>query len=237
MTKTDAELMRHALVLLESAETQPEQVDEVLGAVARKAGEIVGTAAGKGRVQRKAALDKYWKLWKTYMARVGQNYQNATWKTLMNFLVSAQVAKALPLGGQSRPLTSAEVYQMLKDPAVKSRIQTLVKKKVPEFDVNDTEQYPMPIKAEDLSKPLHMDLPTNAPKIQYNKTYWLVWAILNEAVTELLEKAVSTDTFQPEDEATTAAEKRAQMQQALQSLGITDAAKVDAFLNAFAPAP
>ncbi len=235
MTKTDAELIRHALMLLESAQDQPEHMDE--NWLTDKAGEMLGTAAGKGRIQRKAALDKYWKLYKTYMARVGQTYENVTWKTLLNFLVSAQTVKSLPLEGQGKPLTSAEVYQMLKDPAVKARIQTMVKKKVPGFDVNDQDQFPVPLKADVLPKPLHMGMPMDKPGDQKKKAYWLSWAILSEAITELLEKAAPAGTFSPEDEATNAASRRAQMQQALQSAGITDAAKLNAILDAFAPAP
>ena len=132
MAITDAELMRKMINTLQAPPAQSlmeqQQVEEAFPVLRQQAWSKLYGLASKfskrkaGQNQAKKALVPYLQKFLIYMGRKNQKWDDVTWRTVMNYLIS-NVSLTLPLG-EYRPqrLTNAEVIEIIHDDQARKRM-------------------------------------------------------------------------------------------------------------------
>ena len=189
MPKNDAELMRQMMNLTESVQPssqEPIQLDEELTwkGIGQKFGNIIGTAKGKGRVEREKTYGKLYKLFLATMGRSGQDWDSLTWKTLLNFMINKNVASMVGVEATDA-LTSVQVSEIIKDPLLRNALNREVRNINTVMPTNI-----LPLKNELISTAIAGD-----EKMKKKSTEKVVIALLNGMATALLDKSGGNESF------------------------------------------
>lgn len=129
MAKTDAELIRNMITVLQESHVAVDAIDEavatgLLQRLAKFSKSFAPGGGGQGQREVQAAGYNYAKLWQKFMQREGVSYQDVEWQDLRRFLSSPQIANSLVLAGDGRgtPLNMQEIQSIVADKRVRNAI-------------------------------------------------------------------------------------------------------------------
>lgn len=193
MSKNDAELMRRMMDVTVEQQSQLNEasltdIGKGLAAGAKwagqKLGDVIGTAAGQGRVERKTLYNNILSLFKASMGRSGQDWNTLTWRTLLNFMINKNVVSQLGISS-SDALTTNEVMEIIKDPKLRSKLNAPIRRLSDVMPVNILSVKNDPIVTK--MGPLAQD---KTKQVQI-----IVSSLLAEMTSALMEKTTGGDQF------------------------------------------
>lgn len=129
MAKTDAELIRNMIEVLQESHAPANSIDEavatgLLQRLGKYSKSFLPGGGGQGQREVQAAGYSYAKIWQKFMQREGITYKDVDWQDLRRFLSSPSIARSLKLSDDlmGSPLNIQEIQSIVADKRVRNAV-------------------------------------------------------------------------------------------------------------------